>query len=160
MNLSEDWPKIRRLFKKSFSSSLHFSYATADAEGNPHVCPIGSLVLDRETPRGVYFEIFATTLSQRAETKPTVCVMAVNSGFRFWLMALLRGRFEEMPGIRLYGTLGARREATAAEIARWQSRVGWLMRLKGARALWGNVRYVREVHFTRAEKLRMGKMTD
>jgi hypothetical protein len=33
------------------------------------------------------------------------------------------------------------------------------MRFRGSRLLWGHLRYVREIEFTRFEKIEMGEMT-
>ena len=159
LNLVDEWPAIRRLFRKSFASSLHFTIVSVSADGSPHASPIGSLVLDPETSKGTYFEVFSTGLAKNLQTNRNVCVLAVNSGLRFWVSSLFTGKFREMPAPRLYGTVSDRREATPDEIQRWNKKIRNLMWLKGARALWGNVRYVREIHFTRAEKVRLGKLT-
>jgi len=42
------WEEIRRLSKNAFKSSFHFSIATSDENGNPHITPIGSLILRKD----------------------------------------------------------------------------------------------------------------
>lgn len=155
----KDWQAIRSVFRKSFASSFHFAVASVNADGIPHISPIGSLLLDLKEPRGFFFEIFTTQLRTNIEANRNVCVLAVNSGMRFWLRSLFAGRFSEPPAIRLYGLAGARRLASADEIRAWQRRTGILRRLKGYALLWGNLKYVREIQFTGVEEVKMGKMT-
>ena len=47
MELHTHWREVRSLFKESFRSSFHFAIATVGGEGDPHVTPIGSLVLGK-----------------------------------------------------------------------------------------------------------------
>jgi len=155
----ENWKEIRGIFKRSFTSSFHYALATVNADGTPHVTPIGSLLLDREEARGVYFEIFTSRTRKNVEANPNICVLAVNSAMGFWLKSLMKGKFVEPPGARLYGKAGPRRLATPEEIAHWHRRTGFLRRLKGYDMLWGNLTYVREVAFTRYEPVLMGRMS-
>ena len=73
--------------------------------------------------------------------------------------ALFLGRFPSPPAVRLRGTVGERRQATQEEIARWRKRVGWTRWLKGYQLLWGNLRFVRDVHVESIEPVRLGSMT-
>ena len=57
MQLIENWKVIKRLFNRSFNSSFHYALATVNDKGEPHVTPIGSLIL-LEPGHGVYFEEF------------------------------------------------------------------------------------------------------
>jgi len=154
------WSQVRSIFKASFQSSFHYSVASVLPDGGPHVAPIGSLMLDRSEPKGVYFEIFTTQTRKNIEKNPAVCVLAVNSGMKYWLKSLMRGKFETEPAIRLHGKAGERRLATEAEIATWHRRTGFLRRLKGYPLLWGKLTYVREVTFHKIEKVKMGPMVD
>jgi len=157
--LEKGWLAIRKVFRNSFSSSFHFAIASVNSDGSPHVTPIGSLLLDKATQTGVYFEIFTTQLRRNIETNPNICVLAVNSGIRFWLKSLLFGRFSKAPATRLYGVAGKRREARPTEVQRWKKQTGYLKRFKGYKLLWGNLTHVREVKFHRVESVKMGKMT-
>ncbi len=157
--LKARWPEIRSLFRKAFSTSLHFSIASVCPDGTPHVTPIGSLILSPSEPKGVYFEIFTSQLRKNIEHNPDVCVLAVNSGISFWVRSLLKGRFSEAPAIRLLGKVGPRRTPTESEIARWRRKLRPIQWLKGSGRLWGNLSAVRDIHFTRVEPIRMGKMT-
>jgi len=55
--------------------------------------------------------------------------------------------------------VGERRQATPAEIALWRKRVGWTRWLNGHQLLWGNLRFVRDIHFDSIEPVRLGAMT-
>jgi uncharacterized protein len=84
-SLQNQWASIRELFKDSFFSSFHYAIASINLDGTPHVTPIGSLLLNRAEPKGIYFEIFTSTLRKNVERDPNVCVLAVNSGRWFWI---------------------------------------------------------------------------
>ncbi len=85
--------------------------------------------------------------------------MAVDSGKRFWLASLTRGRFTAPPALRLTGTAGPRRPATPSEQQRWLRRVRPVRRLNGHRLLWGDLTHVRDLSFDTALPVRLGKMT-
>lgn len=158
MNIDKDWPSIRQLFKDSFSSSFHFAISTTSENGEPHVTPIGSLILGAPG-QGIYFEEFPSRLPRNLETNPHVCVLAVNSSRWFWLKSLFGGRFKQMPAVRLYGKAGKAREATEKEIALWQKRVRAVRFTKGHSLMWRGMRTVRELKFTKVEPVRIGRMT-
>jgi hypothetical protein len=158
MNVVDNWSRIRRLFRHAFRSSLHFSMASVTPEGFPHVTPIGSLIL-REPGHAIYFEEFTTRMPYNFATNQNVCVLAVRTGSLFWLTSLLRGSFETPPAIRLHGQVGQARAATKDECALWRRRVRRLSLTKGHRMMWADMRVVRDVHFIRAEGVRMGAMT-
>jgi Pyridoxamine 5'-phosphate oxidase len=86
-SLHSHWPTICVLARASFKSSLRFALATVDAEGAPHVTPIGSLLLDRAEPRGLYFEIFTTQMPVNLSRDQRICVLGVTSSRWFWLRA-------------------------------------------------------------------------
>jgi hypothetical protein len=158
MQLERNWKDIRRLFARSFGSSFHYAIASVNENGEPHVTPIGSLILC-EPGRGFYFEEFPRQLRRNLEINQRVCVLAVNSGIWFWLRSLFGGRFVSPPAVRLYGTVGELREASAQEIRLWHRRVGKLRFTKGYRLMWKNMQTVRDIHFTRMEPVRIGEMT-
>ena len=158
MNIDSNWTLIRRLFARSFQSSLHFSMATVTPEGLPHVTPVGSLML-RAPGHAVYFEEFTQRMPANFGANPNVCVLAVRSGLLFWLWSALRGEFRTPPAIRLHGTVGAVRPATDDELRQWSRRVGKLRGTRGYRMMWANMRTVRDVHFTRADAIEIGAMT-
>ena len=69
-------------------------------------------------------------------------------------------KFSKHPGIKLYGKLGIRRKATEREVKRLNRRMKATKALKGNHFLWGKMEDVREVSFTKAEKINLGKMTE
>jgi uncharacterized protein len=160
MRLEESMPAIRRVFRDASRTSLHVSIASVNSDGSPHVTPIGSLYL-REDGVGVFFELFTTKLIENIERNPRVSVLAVNSGKWFWLRSLLAGRFPTYPGVRLDGTMSARRESTSEERDWWKRRIAPINWTRGAQILWSdaNLKYVREIHFTQAIPVEVGAMT-
>lgn len=152
---SEKWQTIRRNFRHGFATNLHVSIATVDAEGQPHVTPIGSFFLNWEDFSGFYFEIFTKNIPKNAATNPKVCIMAVNSGRWYWLKSMLLGKFETPPMTKIYGKLGERRPATPEEIERGNRRLGRMKILPGGKKLFGNMGFVREVHFYAFEEARL-----
>lgn len=158
MDLITQWDKIRNHFNKSFSSNFHVSIASVDTDNNPTVTPIGSLFLN-DNQTGFYFEKFPTKLPEHAKNNPNICLLGVNSGSVFWIKALFREKFSTFPAIKLYGQLGDKRKATEAEIKRLNRRMKITNGLKGNTYLWKNMEFVREIKFTKAEKINLGKMT-
>lgn len=121
MITSTQWKQIQKIFEKAFRSSLHYSIATINEDGTPHVTPIGSLIL-LDGNKGVYFEYFTRKMPSNFKVNQNVCVLAVNSGKWFWLKSLLRGRFGEPPAVRIKGTVGIKRKVSDEEKARRISR--------------------------------------
>jgi hypothetical protein len=158
MDIQKDWKEIRSHFNKSFRSNFHVSIASVGPDQVPTVTPIGSLFLN-QNQTGFYFEKFPSRLPLHAEIHPGICALAVYSNSWFWLTALFRGRFHRPPAIRLYGVLEKKRKATPLEISRLNRRMKGLLRLKGGNYLWGEMEFVRDITFTRAEKVNLGEMT-
>ncbi|MEJ2543602.1 MAG: hypothetical protein P8Y99_05995 [Calditrichaceae bacterium] len=159
MNIQKDWPEIRKHFITSFRSNFHVAIASVDKDNNPTVTPIGSLFLNKNST-GYYFEKYPHKLEEHAKKNKNICVLAVNSGRLFWLKALYRGKFDSHPGIKLYGVLGDRRDATHVEIERLNRRMQATRWLKGNHYLWGHMPHVRDIKFTKAEKINLGAMTE
>jgi len=158
MELIANWAEIKSLFKESFKSSFHFAIATVTENGEPHVTPIGSLILGKPG-HGYYFEKFPRHLPHNLGSNRQICVLAVNSSKWFWLKSLLRGEFKTLPAVRLHGVVGDLREATDTEIALWQKRVKSVSFSKGHALMWRNMSRVRDIEFTQVEPVRIGKMT-
>ncbi len=158
MDVSENWSEIKRIFRASFKSSFHFAVATVNRNGEPHVTPIGSLMLG-EPGRGFYFEEFPINLKSNLQVNKHVCVLAVNSSRWFWLKSLLLGRFTAPPAVRLRGTVGETRDATETELSRWQRRVNSVRLSKGHALMWGRMSKVRDIEFTAIEPVYIGEMT-
>lgn len=159
IDIFKNWKKIRTHFRTSFSSSLHVAIASVDVENVPTITPIGSFFLNKNQT-GFYFEKFSTQLPRNAEINKNVCILAVNSSKWYWITSLFKGKFETNPAIKLYGQLGKKRKATDAEMHAFKKRVRFSSSLKGHRLLWDNMNYIREIHFTKAENMNIGKMTN
>lgn len=158
IDLFKDWNRIRDHFRKCIKDNMHIVISSVDADNIPTATPIGSLFLN-EDGTGFYFEKFATKLNKSSKHNKNVCLLAVNNSKWFWLKSLFKGEFSKYPGIKLYGELGEKRTATPKEFRAFQRRVRHTKRLKGYRYLWKEMSMVREIRFTRAEKINLGKMT-
>jgi len=159
MEVESHWKEIKKLFNKSFSSSFHYSIATVDESGKPHVTPIGSIILGNPGC-AIYFEQFTNKLQTNLKSCKYVSVLAVNSSKWFWLKSLILGHFSELPAIRLQGEVSAPREATKLEIKLWQKRVKSVGFTKGHKIIWQGMRTVREIKFYKVEPVSIGKMTE
>ncbi len=158
MDIIQNWQEIRRHFNRSFSTNFHVSVASVDSNNIPSVTPIGSLFLNKDQT-GFYFEKYPSKLPRHAKENKNICVLAVNSGNWFWIKALFTGKFNNYPGIKLYGQLGEQRNANKKEISLLQKRMRATRFTKGHKYLWDDMQMVREVYFTKAEKINLGKMT-
>jgi len=158
MNLISEWTKIRKHFNTSFGSNFHVSIASVDAENNPTVTPIGTLFLN-DNQTGFYFEKFPSKLPKHARNNRNICLLGVNSGLFFWLKSLFKEKFSEYPAIKLYGELGEKRKATSHQVKRLNRRMRMTKGLKGNSYLWKEMEFIREIKFTNAEKINLGKMT-
>ena len=159
MDIIQNWPEIRTHFSRSFGSSLHVSIASLDENNHPTCTPIGSLFLNKDQS-GFYFEKYPSKLPRNASNRPEVCILAVNSSRWFWLKSLFLGQFPAYPAIKLHGKLGKRRKGKETELKAFQKRMRMTKLLKGHHYLWSDMEYVRDIHFTRAEKINLGKMTE
>lgn len=158
--LEEHWPAIRKLCARVLPASFHFSMATVNEDGSPHVSSIGSLRLNRDCT-GRYFEIFAQRLKLNLDRDPRITILAVDSGKRTWLQALRKGHFAEPVGVRLMGRAGPCRPATDEEKEWWWRRVRFARRFKGHDLLWGDqcVTEMRDLYFESFEPINLGVMT-
>ena len=155
---NQQWDTMRKIFMDAFNSSFHYAIATVNKDGTPHVTPIGSLMLG-EDRKGFYFEGYVSALSRNLQHNKRVCVLAVNSGKWSLLKSFFRGRITAPPGVRLMGTATERREATEQEMDQFRRRFRMYRMFKGYNLVWGNLRYVREIHFDAYEPVRIGALT-
>lgn len=158
MEIETDWHIVKKLFKKAFSSSFHYSIASIDIDGKPHVTPIGSLILG-EPGHAIYFEEFTRKLPINLKSNKFISVLAVNSSKWFWLKSLIKGKFAEPPALRLNGEAGIVREATQIEVNLWHKRVKSVNFTKGHKIMWQRMAKVREIEFTSIEQVHLGEMT-
>ncbi|MFO0567052.1 MAG: pyridoxamine 5'-phosphate oxidase family protein [Polyangiaceae bacterium] len=157
------WLELKRLFARTFSSSLHFAVASVGADGEPCLTPVGAVFLG-EPGHAFYLELYATGLGRRLALDPRVAILAVDSGRLLWFRSLLSGRFARVPAVRLRG-LAARepRAPTSAELARIARRLGAARFLPGGRVLWPNLDAaarlrVRDLEIHRIEPVHLGRM--
>jgi len=153
-----NWAEIKSLFNESLKSSYYVSIASVAENGEPHVTPIGSLILG-EPGRAFYFERFPKGLPSNLANNRQVCVLAVNSSRWFWLKSLVRGKFTSPPAVRLHGIAGELRDATDNEIALWQKKVKRVSFSKGHALIWRGMSRVRDIKFASVEHVQIGQMT-
>jgi hypothetical protein len=158
LDIIKHWTVIKAHFRRCIKRNMHVAIASVDSENVPTITPIGSLFLN-DNQTGFYFEKFASKLPKNAKTHRTICILAVNTGKWFWIKALFRGSFTSHPAMKLYGELGVKRDATSHEYRAFQRRVRSTRKLKGHQYLWKDMAQVREIHFTKAEQINLGKMT-
>lgn len=157
---AQDWPDVRDLWRRAARTSLHYALATTNADGSPHVTPIGSVRLLREPGRALFHEVFANQLARNLDRDPRVCVLAVDSSVWRFVTALWRGRFRADLGVRLSGTAGPRRPATTQETEAFLRSVRPVRRLKGHDLLWSfDNPHVRELELDVLHPVRLGAMT-
>jgi hypothetical protein len=149
MDLDTHWPQIRRTVMAAQRSALHCAIATVTPQNTPHLVPIGTVFLHADRPGGYMFDHYANNMAKNLAGNPNICLLAVNASRLMWLASFLRGRFVSPPGLRLYGTAGALRLASAAERAAVDRRTGLMRLLPGGRAIWNDFSHVRDLHFTR-----------
>ena len=154
----QQWEIIGKLFSRTFQTSFHYAVATVNADGAPHVTPVGSLIL-RDKGKGFFFEEYLGATARNLQKDKRICVLAVHTSRWLLFTALLQGRFTSPPAIRLVGTVGEKREATPEEMQLFHRRVGRYHFLKGYDLLWSRLRFVRDVTFDAALPVGIGVMT-
>jgi hypothetical protein len=154
------WRTAKAVVRRTRNSSLHCAIASIDADGWPHVTPIGSVMLG-DPGQAVYLDVFNVALGRNLDRNPHCAILAVDSRRLTWARALLEGRFDVPPGVRLVGTVSPARAATSAEVERFQRVVRLAMHTKGGRRLWGNPARLqaREVSVTGVVPVRVPSMT-
>lgn len=157
--LAAEWPWIVRHFEKSLKTSRFYTFASTYPDGTAHITPIASLVLNDDCT-GFFSEGFPGRMAANFKTDQRACVLAVRMGFGYWFKGLLTGRFDQWPGVRLYGTVARQpRRADPGEIERWLCRVRRYKGFRGYNLLWKDIRIVRDIVFDRFEPVRLGPMT-
>ena len=150
---------IQKVFRQSLNSSLHYALASVNDDCSPHLTPIGALFL-REDKTGFYFDVYSVTMSDNLDKNQRVCVLAVNSDRSYWGKSFITGKCETPPSVRLMGSVGEKREATAEEVAQWENHVAFARGMRGYELLWGNMQFVRDIYFDSFEPVNMGEMTE
>lgn len=159
MEIGHHWETIRAVFEEAYKSGLHFALATVNEDGSPHVTPIGALIL-RDDRTGFYFEENPTSMPENLKRDPRVCILGVNADKSFWGQALIGGKFDAPPAVRLMGRVGQIRKATPEEIEAWQKKIAVVKGTKGHTLLWEKMSRVRDIFFDSFEPVQLGEMTD
>jgi hypothetical protein len=131
------WRTAKAVVRRARSSSLHCAIASIEADGSPHVTPIGSVMLG-DPGQAVYLDVFNVALGRNLDRDPRCAVLAVDSSKLTWARALLTGQFDAPPGVRLIGTVGPARTATSEERERFGRAVRSALHTRGGRRMWGN----------------------
>lgn len=150
----EKWKEIVNYYGDYKQTSMIGSINSA---GQPNVTPIGSLLL-KDDLSGYYFDLFTKELSDNLDQNNNVCVLYVNTGILFWFKSLCTNDYSKPPGIKLIGSAGNRRKASAEEIEYFRTKTKALKMLKGYHTIFGNLSYVRDIKFTDYFMLNTGKM--
>ncbi|MGA9696076.1 MAG: pyridoxamine 5'-phosphate oxidase family protein [Dehalococcoidales bacterium] len=158
MITQQQWNIIRCVVDKANKSCSHVSIATVNADGSPHVTPIGTLAL-HDDPSGYFFDELCTVSRTNLDRNPQLCILAVNAGMPFWIKSLVMGKFSTPPAVRLVGTVKPLREAAPEEIAAWRRHVAKARLTKGYEIMWSRMHLVRDVQFDSFEAVNCGKMT-
>ncbi len=153
------WSEARAVAHRGLRSSLHAAIASVDSRGQPHVTPIGSLMLRREPGRAVYFDVLNARLAHNVDGDPRVTILIVDSSRRTWARGFLRGHFQEPPGVQLQATVGPRRTAAPKEKERFRAAVGPLVRTRGGGLLWADLEHARDVDVQAVRWVRLGRLT-
>ncbi len=144
--------------KPLFSGAVYCSVATINEQGQPHVTPIGSVVLNNKN-QGWFFQKFTKNIPKNIDHCPYATIMAVNDGKWFWLKSLFKGQFTSPPAMRLLVKLGELRPATATEADKFKRRVSLFKHTKGYAMMWQDMAQIREFDIIEYKPIHIGKMT-
>ena len=144
--------------KPLFSQAIFCSVATVNDQGQPHVTPIGSVVL-KDINNGWFFQKFTKNIAINSQHCNYATIMAVNDGRGFWLKSLLKGQFKSPPAMRLLVKLGELRPATAAEGEKFKRRVKKFKHTKGYANMWQDMAEIREFEIIEFKPVFIGTMT-
>lgn len=144
--------------KPLFSQAVFCSVATVNQQGQPHVTPIGSVVLTDKNS-GWFFQKFTKNIPQNADHCQYATIMAVNDGKWFWLKSLIKGQFNHPPAMRILVKLGQLRPATEAESQKFKRRVSVFKHTKGHAMMWQDMANIREFEIIDYKPVYIGQMT-
>jgi len=154
MDLKDNWQMIRSLL----NNSTNVVIASTNADGSPHVTPIGSLRLG-EVGKGYFVEKFTRRLPENLDRDGRISIFATNLSTPGFFVGMLRGRFDRLPSLRLTGKVGPRRELTDSELDAFRKKVRIFRWTPGYALLWGQLKYARDVEITGVYPVYAGDMT-
>ena len=140
-----NWKHIKSVISLAQKSSMYCSIATVDSNGMPTITPIGTLFLREEIGQAFFFNTYSSTIEHNISQNPHICIQDVNNSRTFWIKSMLQGLFNNMPGVRLYGEIKARRPATSEELALVEKRIKALKWTKGGQLIWSSFSHVHDV---------------
>jgi Protein of unknown function (DUF2867)/Pyridoxamine 5'-phosphate oxidase len=152
--LQEAWPLIQRLFRQP----ADFAVASTGPDGQPHITPIGSILLNADQT-GMFVEKFTTSLPRNLAHNDRICVYAGNDSWTTFALAMLRGHTNTPMGVRLYGRVGPRRPLSNDERSRFLRKVRLMRWTRGHDRLWGDLTHARDVTFDNYEPVLAGSFT-
>lgn len=158
-DLAKHWPQIMKLTERAFPKYI---FATTNADGSPHVTPMGSFNL-RDDCSGFYFEEYSRQLRGNLERDNRISVLVLDFRLLAWIPSLITGRFAMPNAVRLNGTASPRRPATTAERDafkrdQWPVSLARILNLRGYRFLWKPLAIVRDIQFHAFEPVDLGRM--
>ncbi len=158
--IQNNWDTLKKDFIGCQKSSQGLvQIASVDEKGIPNMTPIGSLFLG-ENKQAFFCNRFPQNLNQNLKTNNQICAIAMNGSNWFWLKSLFKGKFDNCPGIKLYGRISRKRKIEPEEKEKWERQVRTFRFLKGYDLLWKDMMYASDIHFESFEYLNAGKMTD
>ncbi len=152
-------PEAWRSLRHTVARAGFCAVASVNADGSPHLTPIGSVWLDREVGKAMLFQRFTRKLPENAQREERICLLATRNDAWFWIKALLSGRFSEPPGVRIFARLGPPRAARAEEIARFHNRMKLFRWTRGFRLLWADLRLARDLEIESVAPVVIGPMS-
>jgi hypothetical protein len=158
----QNWEQILKFWGDTSHASAspnmpYCIFATVNEDGSPQLAPYSSLVLG-EHKQGFYFDHFSQHRTKNLDRNNNLCILLLKNKKWFWIKTVLLGRFDHAPGIRLKGTVGKRRQATAEEINAFKKPLQKLKLFKGYDPLWGVMTYGRDIFFDSFEIVKCGSM--
>ena len=78
----------------------------------------------------------------------------------FWIKTIVLGRLDGPPAVRLFGTVGEKREAQPNEIKTLRRSIRQFKLFKGYKSLWGTMMHGREIYFDSFEPVHCGPMVE
>jgi hypothetical protein len=159
---TENWEQILKFWGDGSHATAspnmpYCIFGTVDEDGSPRMAPYSSLILGKDR-QGFYFDEFSSHLSRNLDRHQKIGVLLLTTKKWFWMKAVLSGRFNHAPGIRLMGTVGEKRAATDREIDAFKKPLRSLKVFRGYQPLWGIMKHGRDIHFDSFETVKCGSM--
>ncbi len=156
MNFTQaEWQVLRRTVARAGFCAV----ASVNADGSPHLTPIGSVWLEKEPGKAMMFQRFTRQLPENAAHEERICLLATRNDAWFWIKALIAGRFATPPGVRILARLGPPRPARPEEVARFHGRMKLFRWTRGFRLLWGELRLARDLYIEAVLPVVIGPMS-